>query len=98
MKIGSGTFIPGFEEQLKGVKAGDKVDVKVTFLEEYHAKDLAGKEAVFHCTVHEVKEEQLPKLDDEFAKNVSEYDTVQEVILGIRWVRMRLPSKSRHRT
>lgn len=79
LKIGSGTFIPGFEEQLKGVKAGDKVDVKVTFPEEYHAKDLAGKEAVFHCTVHEVKEEQLPELDDEFAKDVSEYDTVQEL-------------------
>ena len=77
--IGSGMFIPGFEEQLVGAKAGDNVDVKVTFPEEYHAEDLAGKDAVFHCTVHEVKEKQLPELDDEFAKDVSEYDTLDEL-------------------
>ncbi|MCI5721509.1 MAG: trigger factor [Firmicutes bacterium] len=77
--IGSGMFIPGFEEQLVGAKAGDNVDVKVTFPEEYHAEELAGKDAVFHCTVHEVKEEQLPELDDEFAKDVSEYDTLDEL-------------------
>ena len=57
----------------------DKVDVKVTFPEEYHAEDLAGKDAVFHCTVHEVKEEQLPEIDDEFVKDVSEYDTLEEL-------------------
>lgn len=79
LKLGSGMFIPGFEEQLVGAKPGDKVDVKVTFPEEYHAEDLAGKEAVFHCTVHEIKEEQLPELDDEFVKDVSEYDTLEEL-------------------
>ena len=79
LKLGSGMFIPGFEDQLVGVKAGEKKDVKVTFPEEYHAENLAGKEAVFHCTVHEVKEEQLPELDDEFAKDVSEYDTLKEL-------------------
>ena len=79
LKLGSGMFIPGFEEQLIGVKAGEQKDVKVTFPEEYHAENLAGKDAVFHCTVHEVKEEQLPDLDDEFAKDVSEYDTLKEL-------------------
>ena len=79
LEIGSGTFIPGFEEQLVGANTGDDVDVKVTFPEEYHAEDLAGKEAVFHCLVHEIKEEQLPELDDEFAKDVSEYDTLEEL-------------------
>lgn len=79
LKLGSGSFIPGFEEQLVGAKAGDKVDVKVTFPEEYHAADLAGKDAVFHCEIHEVKEEQLPELDDDFAMDVSEYDTLEEL-------------------
>lgn len=79
LKLGSGMFIPGFEEQLVGAKPGDKKDVKVTFPEEYHAESLAGKEAVFHCAVHEVKEEQLPELDDEFVKDVSEYDTLDEL-------------------
>ena len=77
--IGSGQFIPGFEEQLIGAKAGDKVDVNVTFPEEYHAPDLAGKDAVFHCTLHEVKVEELPELDDEFVKDVSEFDTMEEL-------------------
>lgn len=72
-------FIPGFEEQLIGVTPGEKKDVVVTFPEEYHAEDLAGKEAVFHCLVHEISEEQLPELDDEFAKDVSEYDTLEEL-------------------
>ena len=72
-------FIPGFEEQLEGAKPGDKKDVNVTFPEEYHVENLAGKEAVFHCTVHEVKEEQLPEIDDEFVKDVSEYDTLEEL-------------------
>lgn len=77
--LGSGMFIPGFEEQLIGATPGEKRDVKVTFPEEYHAEDLAGKDAVFHCLVHEIKEEQLPELDDEFAKDVSEYDTLEEL-------------------
>ena len=79
LKLGSGMFIPGFEEQLVGVAAGEDKDVVVTFPEEYHAPDLAGKEAVFHCHLHEVKEEQLPELDDEFAKDVSEFDTLDEL-------------------
>ena len=79
LKLGSGMFIPGFEEQLVGAKPGDKKDVNVTFPEEYHAENLAGKEAVFHCTVHEVKEEQLPETDDEFVNDVSEYDTLEEL-------------------
>ncbi|HIS52785.1 MAG TPA: trigger factor [Candidatus Onthomonas avicola] len=79
LKIGSGTFIPGFEEQLVGVSAGEEKDVNVTFPEQYHAADLAGKEAVFHCKVHEVKEEQVPELDDEFAKDVSEFETFEEL-------------------
>lgn len=82
--LGSGMFIPGFEEQLVGVSAGEQKDVKVTFPEEYHAEDLAGKDAVFHCTVHEVKEEQLPELDDEFAKDVSEFDTLEELKASTR--------------
>ncbi len=79
LTLGSGMFIPGFEEQLVGVTPGEKRDVKVTFPEEYHAEDLAGKEAIFHCLVHEISEEQLPELDDEFAKDVSEYDTLEEL-------------------
>ena len=79
LKLGSGMFIPGFEEQLIGATPGEKKDVVVTFPEEYHADSLAGKEAVFHCLVHEIKEEQLPELDDEFAKDVSEYDTLEEL-------------------
>ena len=72
LKLGSGTFIPGFEDQLIGTKAGEEKDVVVTFPEEYHAKELAGKEATFKCTVHEVRETILPAIDDEFAKDVSE--------------------------
>ena len=79
LKIGSGMFNPGFEEQLVGVTAGEEKDVVVTFPEEYHAPELAGKEAVFKCRVHEVKFEELPELDDEFAKDVSEYDTLEEL-------------------
>ena len=77
--IGSGSFIPGFEEQLVGAKKEEDVEVKVTFPEEYHAEDLAGKEAAFKCVVHEIKEEELPELDDEFAKDVSEHDTLEEL-------------------
>ena len=76
--IGSGSFIPGFEEQLIGKNSGDDVDVKVTFPEEYHADNLAGKEAVFKVKINEIKEKELPELDDEFASEVSEFDTMAE--------------------
>lgn len=72
LELGSDSFIPGFEDQLIGTKAGDNVDVKVTFPEEYQAEDLAGQEAVFKVTVHEVKAKELPELDDEFAKDVDD--------------------------
>lgn len=77
LKLGSGSFIPGFEEQLVGCSAGEEKDVVVTFPEEYEPS-LAGKEATFKCKVHEVKETELPELDDEFVKDVSEFDTVEE--------------------
>ncbi len=79
LAIGSGSFIPGFEEQLIGVEKEKEVDVKVTFPEEYHSDDLAGKEAIFKCVVHEIKEEELPELDDEFAKDISECDTFEDL-------------------
>lgn len=79
LRLGSGTFIPGFEDQIIGHKAGDEFDVKVTFPEEYHSADLAGKEAVFKTVLHEVKETILPEIDDEFAKDVSEHDTLEEL-------------------
>lgn len=76
--IGSGSFIPGFEEQLIGMNAEETKDITVTFPEEYHAPELAGKEAVFTCTIHKIEEKELPELDDEFAQDVSEYDTFDE--------------------
>lgn len=76
--IGSGSFIPGFEEQLIGVNAGADVEVKVTFPEQYHSKELEGKEAVFQCRVHEIKAKEIPEIDDEFASEVSEFDTLEE--------------------
>ena len=79
LKIGSGTFIPGFEEQLIGANKDDDVEVKVTFPEEYHAEELAGKEAVFKCKVHEIKEKEVPEIDDDFVKDVSEFDTLDEL-------------------
>ncbi|GEN85536.1 trigger factor [Oceanobacillus sp. FSL W8-0428] len=80
LEIGSGQFIPGFEEQLIGKKAGDETEVKVTFPEEYHAEDLAGQEAVFKVKIHEVKAKELPELDDEFAKDVDEdVETLDEL-------------------
>ncbi|MDF2655294.1 MAG: trigger factor [Bacillota bacterium] len=79
LSLGSGTFIPGFEEQLVGAVAGEERDVKVTFPEEYHSADLAGKEAIFKCKVHEIKEMEKPELNDEFAKDVSEFDTLEEL-------------------
>ncbi len=77
LKLGSGSFIPGFEEQLVGCAAGDEKDVEVTFPEEYEPS-LAGKAATFKCKVHEVKATELPELDDEFVKDISEFDTVAE--------------------
>lgn len=84
LKLGSGTFIPGFEEQLIGVSNGEEKDVVVTFPEEYHAEDLAGKEAVFKCKVHEVKEQEVPEINDEFVKDVSEFDTLDEYKADLR--------------
>ena len=78
LKIGSNTFIPGFEDQIIGHMPGDSFDVNVTFPEEYHAENLAGKPAVFKCVLHEIKYDELPELDDEFAKDVSEFDTLAE--------------------
>ena len=78
LTIGSCSFIPGFEEQLIGVEAGVDVEVKVTFPEKYHAKELEGKEAVFQCKVQEIKAKELPEIDDEFAGEVSEFDTLEE--------------------
>ena len=78
LTIGSGSFIPGFEEQLVGAEAEKEVEVKVTFPEDYHAEELKGKEAVFKCTVHEIKAKEIPELDDEFVQDVSEFDTVDE--------------------
>ena len=79
LELGSHTFIPGFEEGLIGAKADSDVDVKLTFPEEYHADNLAGQDAVFKVHVHEVQRKELPELDDEFAKDVSEFDTLQEL-------------------
>ena len=78
LELGSGSFIPGFEEQLVGAKAGDEKDLNVTFPEDYHASELAGKPVIFKVKVHEVKEKQLPEVDDEFAKDVSEFDTLAD--------------------
>jgi trigger factor len=76
--LGSGQFIPGFEEQLEGKKPGEECDVEVTFPEDYHAEELAGKAAVFKCKVHEIKKEILPEIDDELASDVSEFETLAE--------------------
>ena len=78
LTLGSGSFIPGFEDQLVGAKAGDHVEVNVTFPEEYQAAELAGKEAVFQCDVNKVETKELPELDDDFAQDVSEFDTLAE--------------------
>lgn len=78
LELGSGSFIPGFEEQVVGMSTGDSKDVNVTFPETYHAAELAGKEALFKVKLHEIKRKQLPELDDEFAKDVSEFDTLDE--------------------
>ena len=79
LEIGSNQFIPGFEEQLIGKESGKDVEVKVTFPEDYNAAELAGKEANFNVKIHEIKEKELPELDDEFAKDISEFDTIDEL-------------------
>src|SRR5690606_30233662 len=78
LELGSNSFIPGFEEQVVGMQLGDFKDVEVTFPESYHAENLAGKPAVFKVKLHELKRKSLPALDDEFAKDVSEFDTLEE--------------------
>lgn len=78
LELGSGSFIPGFEEQLVGAKKGEKKDVNVKFPEDYHAEELKGKDALFECTINAVKKKELPALDDEFVKDVSEFDTLAE--------------------
>ncbi len=84
LTLGSNTFIPGFEEQLTGAKPEDVVDVNVTFPEDYNAEELKGKAAVFKCTVHKIEAKELPELDDDFAKDVSEFDTLDEYKADIR--------------
>ena len=84
LKIGSGTFIPGFEDQLIGAEIGVELDVNVTFPEDYQAEDLAGKAAVFKCLVNGIKAEELPELDDEFAAEVSEFETLAEYKADVR--------------
>jgi trigger factor len=78
LTLGSGQFIPGFEEQLVGLSVGDEKDVNVTFPEQYHAEELAGKDAIFHCKIKKIQAKELPELDDDFAADVSEFDTLDE--------------------
>lgn len=84
LEIGSNTFIPGFEDQIVGMKAGEEKDVKVKFPDEYFSKDLAGKDATFKVKVNEIKKKELPELDDDFAKDVSEFDTLKELKASIK--------------
>jgi len=84
LTLGSNAFIPGFEEQLIGSVAGEERDVNVTFPDEYHSETLSGREAVFKCKIHEIKETELPVIDDEFAKDVSEFETLGELKTDIR--------------
>ena len=84
LEIGSGTFIPGFEEQLIGMELENEKEIKVTFPKEYFSKDLAGKDATFKVKLHDIKKKELPELDDEFAKDVSEFDTLEELEKSIK--------------
>ena len=84
LEIGSGAFIPGFEEQLVGMEIDGEKEIKVTFPKEYFSKDLAGKDATFKVKLHEIKKKELPELDDEFAKDVSEFDTLDELKKSIK--------------
>ena len=93
LTIGSGAFIPGFEEQLIGAELNKEVEVNVTFPEDYNAEHLAGKDAVFKCTVKEIKAKELPELDDEFASEVSEYDTLEVYKANVRKVLEEIKAK-----
>ena len=84
LEIGSNTFIPGFEDQIIGMKMDEEKDINVKFPDEYFSKDLAGKDATFKVKLHEIKKKELPKLDDEFAKDVSEFDTLEELKKDIK--------------
>ena len=84
LEIGSNSFIPGFEDQVIGMKVGEEKDIQVKFPEEYHAENLKGKDAVFAVKLHEIKEKEMPELDDEFAKDVSEFDTLDEYKADIK--------------
>lgn len=84
LQIGSGSFIPGFEEQLIGVKVGEEKDVNVKFPENYHAENLAGKDATFKCTIRSIKHKELPEINDELAKKVSKFETLDELKADIR--------------
>ena len=84
LEIGSGAFVPGFEDQLVGMNIDEDKEIKVTFPKEYFSKDLAGKEAIFKVKLHEIKKKELPELDDEFAKDVSEFDTLDELKKSIK--------------
>ncbi|ALU15598.1 trigger factor Tig [Eubacterium limosum] len=83
LELGSNVFVPGFEDQLVGAKDGEEIDVKVTFPEDYHQEDVAGKDAVFKTTIKEVQVKELPEIDDEFAKDVSEFDTLDELKVSV---------------
>ena len=84
LEIGSNKFIPGFEDQIIGMKVNEEKDINVTFPEDYFSKDLAGKEATFKVTLHEIKKKELPKIDDDFAKDVSEFDTLADLKADIK--------------
>ena len=84
LEIGSNKFIPGFEDQIIGMKIDEEKDIKVTFPEDYFSKDLAGKEAIFKVKLHEIKKKELPKIDDDFAKDVSEFDTLADLKADIK--------------
>jgi trigger factor len=97
LEIGSGSFIPGFEEQMIGMEKDETKDITVKFPEEYHSEELAGKEAIFTVTVHDIKSKELPELDDEFVKDVSEFDTYQEYYADIKG-KMEEDAKNRQRS
>ena len=97
LEIGSNTFIPGFEDQVIGMKIDEERDINVTFPEDYFSKDLAGKPAVFKIKLHEIKQKELPELDDEFAKDVSEFDTMKEFKESIK-KRMQEQNEQRAKT
>ena len=94
LTIGSNTFIPGFEDQIVGMKTGEEKDINVTFPEEYFSEELKGKDAVFKIKLHEIKKKELPKLDDDFAKDTSEFDTLKELKNSIK---EKLEHENKHR-